>query len=428
MSTPPTRPAILRGTATIGRAASAAGVMLAATVVANAANYAYSLVMGRQLGPVLFGELTALLAILMVISVGSQSVQTVVARYVTSLRESGDREAVADFVNRLFGRLTALGLMAFAIWLPCSYPLARALGIHVAPVIIAGTALVLAFSLPVVWGAFQGEQRFRALGGSMVVVALGRFAIGVGLVAVGGGVGGAVGALTIATVVALLFAYPAVARRQTWRRSRSTGPSGGELVRYGVPTLVGLGAWTLLSNVDVVIVKAVADAAEAGYYGAAATIGKIALFLPLAVGLVIFPKTAARHVAGIDSRPVMRLACQVLALISAVLIGAAALGGPLAIRIMFGADYAPADVLVVPLVAAMCLFAICNVLLFYYLSVHRMRFAAMLLGLVAAQIVTLSLVASDPLMASYVQLGLGVAAITLNELFFVPIVRPLRGG
>jgi O-antigen/teichoic acid export membrane protein len=333
---------------------------------------------------------------------------------------------VSAFARRLVGRLTLVGIGCFALWLPLTFLLDTALHFEDRlPVIAAGSALILAFTLPVVWGALQGEQRFGPLGANMVLLAVGRLGIGVGLVAVGASLTGAIGALTIATAVAFAVSYPALLRSGAEPPEGRVGPPAREMIRYGLPAVIGLAAWTLLTNLDVVIVKAMAASEEAGYYGAAATVGKMALFLPLAFGLVIFPKAAARHVAGIDSRLLMRRTGQLLVGVSVVFVGAVAVAGDLAIRLMFGDEFEPAGELVVPVVAAMCCFAIANVMLFYYLSVHRMRFAAVMFGVVAVQVAALFLVGSDPLAAAYVQLAVGLAVIAINETFFVPLVRPL---
>jgi O-antigen/teichoic acid export membrane protein len=409
----------------LSRGISAAGIMLLATVITNATNYAYSLLMGRQLGPELFGEFTALLGVLMILSVASQTVQTVVARYSTGLQTDQGPEAVVDFARRLMWRLTLVGIGAFILWIPIAFPLAAVLQIDSpVPVIAAGSALILGFSLPVVWGAFQGEQRFRDLGLNMCVLSVGRFVLGALLVFLGASVAGAVGALTIATAVAFVLAYPSV--RSSLGSGRRVGPPARALVAYGLPTTLGLAAWTLLTNLDIVFVKAAESSTEAGYYGAAATIGKIALFLPLALGLVIFPKAAARHVAGQDSRFLMRRTGQAVVAASAVLVIVCAVFGSTAIELMFGASYAPADELLVPVVGAMCCFALTNVMLFYYLSVHRMRFAWMLFGAVVVQVVALALAASDPLAVAYVQLAVGLAIVAINEIFFVPLFAPIR--
>jgi O-antigen/teichoic acid export membrane protein len=426
-SVPPVTPARDSVFSLAQRGLSAAGIMVAATVVSNAANYAYSLIMGRQLGPSVFGGFTALLGVLMIISVASQSVQTVVARYTAGLRQEHGDGAVSAFARRLVGRLTVLGIASFAVWIPLAVLVGSVLNIEeTVPVVVTGSALILAFTLPVVWGALQGEQRFGQLGLNMIVLSVGRLVIGVALVAAGAELTGAIGALTLATAIAFLLSYPALLRAGGPAPEGKIGPPAREMVRFGLPALTGLAAWTLLTNLDVVIVKALAESEEAGYYGAAATLGKMALFLPLAFGLVIFPKAAARHVAGIDSRLLMQRTGQLLLVISVVFVVAMAFAGDLAIRLMFGEEFEPAVELVVPVVAAMCCFAIANVMLFYYLSVHRMRFAAVLFVVVAVQTAALGLVAADPLAAAYVQLAVGLGVVAINEIFFVPLIRPIR--
>ncbi len=375
----------------------------------------------------MFGGFTALLGVLMIISVASQSVQTVVARYTAGLRQEHGDGAVSAFARRLVGRLTIVGIAAFAVWIPLAVVVGSTLNIEeTVPVVVTGSALILAFTLPVVWGALQGEQRFGQLGVNMIVLSVGRLVIGVALVAAGAELTGAIGALTLATAIAFFLSYPALLRAGGPPPEGKVGPPAREMIRFGLPALTGLAAWTLLTNLDVVIVKALAESEEAGYYGAAATIGKIALFLPLAFGLVIFPKAAARHVAGIDSRLLMQRTGQLLLVVSVVFVVAMVFAGDLAIRLMFGEEFEPAVELVVPVVAAMCCFAIANVMLFYYLSVHRMRFAAVLFGVVAVQTAALALVAADPLAAAYVQLAVGLGVVAINEIFFVPLIRPIR--
>ncbi len=215
----------------LSRGISAAGIMLVATVITNATNYAYSLLMGRQLGPELFGEFTALLGVLMILSVASQTVQTVVARYVTGIHTNQGPAAVVDFARRLMWRLTLVGVVAFLVWIPISFPLASVLQIDSpVPVIAAGSALILGFSLPVVWGAFQGEQRFRHLGSNMCALAIGRFVLGAVLVVLGASVAGAIGALSVATAFAFVLAYPSVrAGPGIAPARRASGPRAGRL-------------------------------------------------------------------------------------------------------------------------------------------------------------------------------------------------------
>ncbi|MCB0881071.1 MAG: oligosaccharide flippase family protein [Thermoleophilia bacterium] len=405
-------------------AMAAAGAMVVATVVSNAANYAYSLVMSRMLGPERFGEFTALLGVLMILSIATQLVQTVVARYVTELRSGRDPGSVPAFVNRLARVMAVVGLAAFVVSVPLAWPVAAALQIdHIAPVVATMSALVLGFVVPVAWGRFQGEQAFWRLGTSMVVLNLARVAVGVALVAVGFGVSGAIAATTIATVFVAAMVLPAL--RAPSSPSAGAGPELATLARFALPTLGALVAWAMLTNFDVVIVKAMAVPADAGYYGAAATVGKIALFLPTALGLVILPKGAARHHAGVDSRGILRRTGQALVVVSGALTAICALWGDRVVHLMFTSEYAPAADLLVPIVVAMSCFALANVMLFYYLGVGRTTFSVVLIVAMVFQIALLLLVASSPKEAALVQMAVGIGIVAANEALYVPLLRPL---
>jgi hypothetical protein len=122
----------------------------------------------------------------------------------------------------------------------------------------------------------------------------------------------------------------------------------------------------------------------------------------------------------------MRRTGQIVIATSLVIIAVAAFEAELALRLMFGESYTPAEDLVVPVVAAMCCFALANVMLFYYLSIDRMVFPALLFAAVVAQAVALALFAADPLAAAYVQLSVGLAIMVVNEAFLVPLLLPMR--
>src|SRR6266536_3027054 len=137
--------------------------------VSNGLNYAFNLVMVRLLEPGAYGALGALLAVVLIGTVPGLAVQAVVARH-TAVR-GGDRAAVAELWSRTLAAAPALaaflhlGSLAPALWLAAS---------------ILPLPLVSALQ-----GMLQGVQRFGALGAALLVNAVARLAVGVGLVAAG---------------------------------------------------------------------------------------------------------------------------------------------------------------------------------------------------------------------------------------------------
>jgi len=67
---------------------------------------------------------------------------------------------------------------------------------------------------------------------------------------------------------------------------------------------------------DALFVKRFYSPQVAGDYGTVVTLAKVSLFLPWAVGIVLFPKVTKRRAAGKDPRPIL-----LLSLVAALLPG-----------------------------------------------------------------------------------------------------------
>src|SRR5439155_10882651 len=77
---------------------------------------------------------------------------------------------------------------------------------------------------------------------------------------------------------------------------------------YSAHTLLGLAVFGLLTNLDALFVKLLFSPKAAGNYGPVVTLAKISLFLPWAIGIVLFPKVTHRQATGRDPRPILLLA------------------------------------------------------------------------------------------------------------------------
>ena len=73
-------------------------------------------------------------------------------------------------------------------------------------------------------------------------------------------------------------------------------------LRYLWPVAVGLVGIALLTNVDILIVKARFSGDDAGAYAAASAFARVGFFLPATILTVLFPRTAARQARGEETR------------------------------------------------------------------------------------------------------------------------------
>jgi len=75
---------------------------------------------------------------------------------------------------------------------------------------------------------------------------------------------------------------------------------------YFVPAAVSLFCFAVLVNFDMVLVKYFFSPAEAGFYSLAQMVGKIFLFLPMAISIVMFPKTAGLNAKNMDTASILK--------------------------------------------------------------------------------------------------------------------------
>jgi O-antigen/teichoic acid export membrane protein len=218
-------------------------------------------------------------------SVPGMALQAVVARHVAL----GGRPAAGRWALLLSAALTAATLAAAP---------ALASFLHLgstAPVLWTAANLAPMPALFAVQGLLQGMERFGRLTALLLVAGAVKLAGGVGLLAAGLGVEGALAGTAAGTVVALALALGAAGAA----RAGHLGPAGdrpaaalGAELRTATVSLIGL---TLLASLDLLLARHFLPAAESGLYAAGSVLVKVAYWAPQSVVTVIFPRLAARQ-------------------------------------------------------------------------------------------------------------------------------------
>ena len=367
-------------------------VMFAATSLANALDYAYNVAMGRLLSTDGYGVLIALQAMLQIASVSLVVLRTVTARYAAEFLATKQLARAGAFFRGAL-RTAALGGVAATILLGAlSGPVARLLRIPtVTPVLVMAAALLPLMLKPVVGGALQGLQKFTALGTLQVAHAAFRLMLGLLLVKLGLDAVGALAALPAGTVGTVLLGL-ALLGGILWRRTGDSHQvTATDLTRYTGATVVGLVSFAALVNMDALVVKHYFSPTEAGYYSMAVTLAKIVIFLPAAFAVVLFPKSAERHVQHRDSSRLLRLSLAATLFPCAGLAIAYFAAPDFILKAVFGAANPFAGPVLGLVALAMTGYALVNVWLNYSLSVKQAGFAYLLPLAVAAQFALLTL-------------------------------------
>jgi len=367
-------------------------VMFAATSLANVLDYAYNVAMGRLLSTPGYGVLVALQAVLQIVSVSLVVVRTVTARYAAGFVARAQAAQAGAFLRGALRTMALWGLVAALLLGALSGPVAQLLQIpQLTPLWVVAVALLPLMLKPVVEGALQGLQKFTALGALQVAHAAFRLLLGVWLVKLGLDAVGALAALPVGTVGTVLLGL-ALLGGLVWRRTaQAQRVAAADLTRYTGATVVGLVSLAALVNMDALAVKHYFAPTEAGYYSLAVTLGKIVFFLPAAFAVVLFPKSAERHVQQRDSSRLLRLSLAATLLPCAALVIAYWIAPDTLLSLVFAAQN-PFSGPVLGLVAlAMTGYALVNVWLNYYLAVEQASFAYALPVAVLAQFGLLAL-------------------------------------
>jgi O-antigen/teichoic acid export membrane protein len=378
--------------------------------IAQIAAYAVSVVAARALGPDGFGILAALLGILLIGSVLAMGIQAVAARRLVQV-DAGSREGAARSMLRdglIGGGAVALATLAIS---PLLVWLLRLDG---------WGALVLAAAtlVPITWagaqyGVAQGRESYGRLATVYAVVGLGRGIGGVVGALVTGTPLGTMAGLAVGTALGAIIGRIVVAPLAAAPRERLDGFFGESA--HATHALLAL---FVLTNIDVLLARALLTPDEAGIYGVGAVIAKVAFWLPQFVGVVAFPRFA-------DAR---RGRATVISLIAVATIGALVVAGTavlpgLVVAFVGGAAYVSLVPLAWLFAAIGATFALAQALLLTRLAIDDRRaviavWAAAAILIALATIVlphTVGGLAASALVAGLVLAAIGVA-VTVREL------------
>lgn len=263
----------------------------ASIAIANCAIFLFQIMLARIASPAEYGELLALLGVLLIIEAPASTVQVLLARAVQrTVPGSSGREPALDLGPVMAGAL-AIGVGLSGILLVLMPLLGHFLHMNQAPYLVA-IYVIPVFLAAVPRGVLAGLGDFRSVSLGLIVSATVRLVAGTILVHAGYGADGAIGAVVIGEVIsgcALLI--------QARRRTRS----GADPLDFEWRAAIGegtafTGLWVLI-GIDLVLARHFLPQVQAGEYGAAATLSQVVMILPGAVAAILFPRLSGMSLA-----------------------------------------------------------------------------------------------------------------------------------
>jgi hypothetical protein len=372
----------------VGRLAGEQLAVATGQLGAGVGNLLFSLVAARLLAPGAFAELTAFLALYLLIHVpaGSLSAGSALS---PKLAAEARRRA-------LTGGAAVGGALALL-----SFPLAALLDLSPVLVLAAAAAAPTAPLLALDRGRLYGLGRRTRVVGSLLAEPAVRLSIGVGLAALAGPVGGAI-AVVLAGWAALAVAHlPGTeAAADAEPREARTGAAIAAFLLLAV-----------VQNQDVLFANALLPGDEAGRFAVLSTLGGVAAFATTTVPLMLLPR------AGRDA---LRAALMVAALLGLGAVAVIAVSPGALVSSVFGARYEDVGALAVPYVLAMALLGVARVLIAHACAGRSAtRAVALLVPVVVLQVVLVVVLGDDAAgvatatLVSTATLTAGAAALTV---------------
>src|SRR4051812_33685887 len=309
-----------------------------AAMGANVVALGFTLVFTRVLGQSDYGSLAALISTFLILNVPGYALQTTVAREVSGALAAGDPNAGAA-VGRWLRRLLVLALALTACAVLARDLLAQLIGVDEFPWAAAAAPLAgaLWLMLSVERGALVGFQRYRLVGGSIVVEQIARLVFGLVLVGVGLDVTGAfVGTpVALAVVAAALWRPLHVHVGHHGPVHERPGHRLRDLALRAWAPIAALGLIAWLQDGHIIIVKHLASSHDAGAWAAVSVAGKAIMFVAIGLAAYVVPEVARSAQEGRDPRTILVRALGLIGVLAVPMVLLYAVAGEQVLHIAF---------------------------------------------------------------------------------------------
>jgi O-antigen/teichoic acid export membrane protein len=227
----------------------------------------------------------------------------------------------------------------------------------------------------------RAHQRFGLVSAANLVSGFGRIVFSALFAVIGWKAAGAVGGILAAQIAAFGYAA-AAARRLGFHKPagvRYFSKPSFELVapelKYALFVFVGTMVITLLTSIDVFVVKHYFSPAMAGEYAGVSTVARTIFFLVSPIALVLLPAVRLRRPAAENRALLVKSLGLTLAIGLPVTLGCMA-APRLVTNALMGASYLPFAHLLPILSVAMLILAVLNVVISYYIALRKYQISA----------------------------------------------------
>ncbi|MDD5245818.1 MAG: oligosaccharide flippase family protein [Candidatus Omnitrophica bacterium] len=360
-------------------------IVFTGTSLANLLNLFYQLLIAHSLSAFEFAAFNSLLSVFMLIATPVGTLQLAMAKYTSKFRAAGQTSKITYLFSGLLKKVSVFAILAFLIFTFSSRGIINALKIDslASGYILAGTVGVVCL-VPLFLGGVQGLELFGWYSSSQAAGGILKLASVAVFLYLGYGIAGSLGALLISAAVSLIILYLPLKKYISFALPREDVDYRGVLI-YLFPVAAANFCFINLVSFDMVWVKYFFAPQDSGAYALAQMLGKIFLFLPGAISIVMFPRTSGLSAGNQETLSTLSKSLKYVVLLSGAAMIFYNLFPVFVLKILTGKSFPEAVFLGRLFSVSMSLYALLFIMISYFLSVKDLRFLGYLAGFLLLQ-------------------------------------------
>lgn len=273
-------------------------------MISNILNYLYRILMGRMLGPELFGELVAVISFLFILAVPSAPIQIAATRFSAILKarnSSGKFKNLFLYLTRISGLITLVLIILGIVFVGKIQDFLNLSSKNYIYFLIGITTVMIIAG--VTKGILQGLKRFSLLSFNILLESLGRVVLAVIFVSLGFKVFGAlVGfffSLIFGYFISLYFLRDILSKNKELTNNGQyimvSNQETREIWKYIFYSFLAFLLLNLLLNTDKILVKHYFSGFEAGIFSSISTLGQIVFLVISLIAGILFPIVVSKQ-------------------------------------------------------------------------------------------------------------------------------------
>ncbi|MGB5943623.1 MAG: sugar isomerase [Leeuwenhoekiella sp.] len=341
---------------------------LASTLIVNAGNYLYNLILGRLLGPAEFADAALLITILLVLSFAGMTFQITTAKFTVDFDNDDHRR----FKQLVYRYALVSGAVLGGLLIYFAKELQLVLNTSTPKLFtVLGIGIPLYFAMSVNRGFYQGSQRLLQLSFTYQFEMWSRLLITLILLYIMPWSP----AYLVAIGICISFAFGLFPLKIDWKLpklKRAHALVNHKKILLFLAT-TGFYEFTqiAINNSDILLVKAYFTATDAGLYAAISLIGRVVYFITWMFVMLLIPEVINLAKKGDPTRPIFFKYLSYIGVLSLSITISCSLFPETIINMLFGKAYISAAPLLWKYALSTTLFSLANVFTYYFLSLER---------------------------------------------------------